>query len=72
VGFAALARDYAVGIAASAAEAGTSAKEWVRTQWLSDFTDVMLYQAHWWILLCVVVALGLRVWRARQLRRLSR
>jgi hypothetical protein len=60
VGFAALARDYAVGIAASAAEVGPSAKEWVRTQWLSDFTDVMLHQAHWWILLCVVAALGLR------------
>jgi len=71
VGFAAVARDYAVGIAASAAEAGPSAKEWVRTQWLSDFTDVMLYQAHWWILLCVVVALGLRVWRSRQLRQPS-
>ena len=68
VGFAALARDYAVGIAASAAEAGTSAKEWVRTQWFSDFTDVMLHQAHWWILLCVVIALSMRVWRARQLR----
>ena len=72
VGFAAVARDYAVGIAASAAEAGTSAREWVKTQWLSDFTEVMLHQAHWWILLCVVVALGLRAWRARQLRRLSR
>jgi len=67
VGFAALARDYAVGIAASAAEVGAVAKEWVRTQWLSDFSDLMLYQAHWWILLCVVVALGLRAWRARQL-----
>lgn len=72
VGFAALARDYAVGIAASAAEVGTVAKEWVRTQWLSDFTDVMLHQAHWWILLCVVFALGLHVWRFRQLRQPSR
>jgi RNA polymerase sigma factor (sigma-70 family) len=73
VGFAALARDYAVGIATSATEASTiAAKEWVRTQWLSDFTHVMLHEAHWWILLCVTMALALRVWHDRQLRRLSR
>ncbi len=64
VGFAAVARDYAVGIAVSGAEAGTAAaKEWVTTQWLSDFTEVMLHQVHWWILLCIVVALVLRAWR---------
>jgi hypothetical protein len=72
VGFAALARDYAVGIAASAAQAGPSAKEWVKTQWLSDFTDLMLHQAHWWLLLCLAVALGLYVWRARPPGGLSR
>ena len=72
VGFAALAREYAVGIAASAANTEAAAKEWVKTQWFSDFTEVMLHQAHWWILLCVAIALGLRVWRARQLRRPSR
>src|SRR5262249_27493565 len=73
VGFAALARDYAVGIAATATEPGTTvAKEWVRTQWLSDFARLILHQAHWWILLCVALALSLRVWRDRQLRRLSR
>jgi RNA polymerase sigma factor (sigma-70 family) len=68
VGFGALARDYAVGIAASAANTGAPAKEWLTHHWLFDFADVMLHQAHWWILLCVVVALGLRVWRSRQLR----
>jgi hypothetical protein len=68
VGFGALARDYAVGIAASAANTGAAAKEWLAHQWLSDFAHVMLHQAHWWILLCVVVALCLRAWRARQLR----
>ena len=72
VGFAALARDYAMGIAASAANTGAAAKEWVTTQWFSDFTGLMLRQVHWWILSCVVIALGLRVWRAWQLRRLSR
>jgi hypothetical protein len=68
VGFGALARDYAVGIAASAANTGAPAKEWLTHHWFFDFADVMLHQAHWWILLCVVVALGLRVWRSRQLR----
>jgi len=72
VGFAAVARDYAVGIATSAANTGAAAKEWLTRQWLPDFTEVMLHQAHWWILLCVVIALGLRAWRAWQLRRLSR
>jgi RNA polymerase sigma factor (sigma-70 family) len=67
-GLAALARDYAVGIAANASETGSAAKEWLAHQWLPDFADVMLHQIHWWILFCVVVALGLRVWRARQLR----
>ncbi len=70
VGFAALARDYAVGIATSATEAGTAAaKEWVKTQWSADIATVTLHQAHWWILFCVMVALGLRVWRARQLNK---
>jgi hypothetical protein len=70
VGFAAVARDYAVGLAVSAAEAGSApAKQWVKTQWFLDFTEVILHQAHWWTLLCVVVALGLRVWRTRQLPR---
>lgn len=68
VGFGAVARDYAVGIAASAAETGPAAKQWLTRQWSTDFTEVMLHQAHWWILLCVVIALGLRLWRTRQFR----
>jgi RNA polymerase sigma factor (sigma-70 family) len=67
VGFAAVARDYAVGIVASATEGGTgAAKDWVKTQWLADFVEVMVHQMHWWILGCVAVALALRVWRDRQ------
>src|SRR5262249_60396823 len=68
VGFGALARDYAFGIAASAANTGADAKGWLVHQWLSDFADVMLRQVHWCVLLCVMVALALRAWRARQLR----
>ena len=67
VGFAAIARDYAVGTAAAAAEAGTfAAKEWVRTQWLADFRRVMVHGLPWWILGCVAAALALRFWRARR------
>jgi len=71
VGLAALSRDYAVGIAASAAETGAAAKEWLTHQWFTDFVEVMLHQSHWWILLCAVVALVLRTLRSGQLRRLS-
>jgi len=68
VGFAAVARDYAVGIAASAAQSGTVAKDWLKTQWLADLTEVIVHQAHWWILGCVAIALVLRFWRERQQR----
>lgn len=69
-GFAAVARDYAVGIVASSTEAGTAAaKGWIRTQWLPDFTEVIVHQLHWWILGSVAVVLALRVWRDRQARR---
>jgi hypothetical protein len=72
VGFAAVARDYAVGIVATAAEAGTAAaKDWVKTQWLADFVEVMVHQMHWWILGCVALALALRVWRDRKQSRQS-
>jgi len=70
VGFAALARDYAVGIVTTATEAGTdAAKAWVRTEWLADFAAVLLHQAHWWILLCVGIALVLRGWLRWRARR---
>jgi hypothetical protein len=71
VGFAAVARDYAVGIAASATHTGDAAKSWAKTRWLADFTDVIVHQMHWWILGCVAVALALRFWRDWQLRRES-
>lgn len=65
VGFAAIARDYAVGIAASATQVGSVAKEWVKTEWPADFARVMVHQMHWWIVGCIVIALALRVWRNR-------
>jgi RNA polymerase sigma factor (sigma-70 family) len=71
-GFAAVARDYAVGIATKASETGSAAKEWLTHQWLADFNDVMVHHIHWWVLFCVAIALLLRAWRARQLRQLSR
>ncbi len=72
VGIAAVARDYAVGIVASAGEAGTAAaKDWVKTRWLADFNSVIVDQIHWWLLGCVAFALVLRVWRDRLERRES-
>jgi RNA polymerase sigma factor (sigma-70 family) len=70
VGFAAVARDYAWGGAASAAATGAAAKQWLTHHWFADFVAVILHQAHWWILLCLAFALGLRWWRARQLPQL--
>ncbi len=72
VGFAAVARDYAVGLVASAAHTGAVAKEWIKTQWLADFTSVIVDQIHWWLLGCLACALVLRVWRERQRRRESK
>jgi hypothetical protein len=72
VGFAAVARDYAVGFAVNSTQAGTAgAKEWVKTQWLADFYEVIVHQLHWWLLGCVVFALVLRVWHDRQQRKSS-
>jgi RNA polymerase sigma factor (sigma-70 family) len=65
VGFAAVAREYAVGFAASATETGAAAKEWLTHEWLTDLNSVILHQIHWWILLCVAVALSVRTWRSR-------
>lgn len=67
LGFAAVARDYAVGIVTSATEANTHlAKEWLRSQWLADFTNLIIHQAHWWILGIIIVTLVLNLWRKRQ------
>jgi RNA polymerase sigma factor (sigma-70 family) len=69
VGFAAVARDYAVGMVASASHTGAGAKEWIKTEWLADFNGVLVDPIHWWLLGCVAFALVLRVWRERQRRR---
>lgn len=67
VGFAAVARDYALGMVASANEAGTTvAKEWFRAQWWPELAGVFGQQLHWWLLGCLLCALALRVWRDRQ------
>jgi hypothetical protein len=72
-GAVALARYYAVGVIVRAAAANTpAAKEWLHSQWFMEVVNFFLHQAHWWILFCVVVALGLGARRAWQLRRLSR
>lgn len=64
VGFAAVARDYAVGLITSANEAGTAAaRDWVMTQWIRDFENVMVHHIHWWMLIGIVLAVFLRIWR---------
>lgn len=65
VGFAAVARDYAIGSIASSAHSGAAAKEWVKTQWFSDFHNLVTHQLHWWLLLSVAIALALAWWRRR-------
>jgi RNA polymerase sigma factor (sigma-70 family) len=76
-GVVAVAHDYALGPIVRAAEANTPAakewfgNEWFQSQWFMEIVNFFLH-SQWWILLIVVVALGLRVWRGWQLRRLSR
>jgi len=66
VGFAAVARDYALGSAASASEAGTDiAKTWFKTQWWPDFVELIVHQAHWWILGGFLFVLTVRWWLGR-------
>jgi len=56
VGLAAVARDDTVGLAVNATEAGTpDAKEWFKTQWWPDFVELIVHQAHWWILGALVL-----------------
>lgn len=72
-GGAALARDYAVGGWAQAAEANTfAAKQWFAEQWFSPVMGLFAGHAHWIILLTVVFSLGVVARRVLQLRRLSR
>ena len=62
VGFAAVAREYALGFAASANATGAAAKDWLRSEWFSDFGAVIIQQAHWWLLLCLQIAVVLGRW----------
>lgn len=67
VGFAAVARDYAVGLVVSANEAGSAAaREWMMTQWFSDMAELFVHQAHWWVLGMLVAGLALGRWQHRQ------
>ncbi len=67
VGLAAVARDYAIGLAATAATTGAAAREWLAQHWADDLKEIILYQAHWWILLSLLLALALR-WRIGRFR----
>lgn len=62
-GFAAVARDYALGPATRAAEGGTAAaKAWFKGEWLPEVAGLFVGQAHWWILGCAALALLLGRW----------
>jgi len=64
LGFAAVARDFALGMAASANEANTqAAKDWFRTQWLADVSNLTINQTHWWIPGVMIAALAINLWR---------
>jgi RNA polymerase sigma factor (sigma-70 family) len=68
-GIVAVARDFAVGLAVSAEEAGNQiAVEWFQSMWLADMRAVMLDSLHWWLLGCVGLALALSMWRNRRMR----
>ena len=68
----ALARDYAIGGVAHAAEANTAAaKQWLTEQWFSPIIGIFAGHAHWIILLTVVLSLVVVARRIWQLRRLT-
>lgn len=68
-GIVAVARDYAVGVAVSAEEAGSQiAVEWFQTRWLADMRSGLLESLHWWLLVCAGFALALRMWRNWRMR----
>lgn len=67
VGFAAIARDYSLGLIASASEANTAAaKSWFKTQWPADFHHLFVQQWPWWMIGCGLLALALHGWYQRQ------
>lgn len=68
IGFAAMARDFALGIVANANEANTEiAKDWFRTGWLPDVSNVTIHYAHCWILGITIIAALLGWWRKHRL-----
>jgi zinc protease len=68
-GGAVVAREYALGALARAAEVNTpAAKEWFFSQWFVTPVAWFVYSAHWIILLIVVVSLT-RLWRRSRLIR---
>lgn len=72
-GGAVVARDYALGALARAAEANTpAAKEWFFSQWFVAPVEWFLHSAHWLILFIILISLGRLWYRSRQLRPPSR
>jgi RNA polymerase sigma factor (sigma-70 family) len=70
-GGAAVAREYALGALASAAETNTVvAKEWFLSQWFVSPVGWFLYSAHWIILAIIVLAFARLFYKSRKLRRL--
>ena len=71
-GAVAVARDFAVGSIARAAEANTAgAAEWFKSQWFTPVAAIFGAMVPWLILLAIVVPLGLIARRAWALRRSS-
>ena len=64
-GFAAAARDYAVGSVATAKLTGAQAFEWIKTQGWTEFAEAIL-QPVWWIGGCALLAAVLRGWMGRR------
>jgi hypothetical protein len=72
-GVAAAANEYALGVIARAADANTAvAKQWFAAQWFSAPVDLFLHNAHWAILLVVLLSVGRILLRSWQLRRRTR
>jgi RNA polymerase sigma factor (sigma-70 family) len=72
-GGAVVAKDYAIGAIARAAEANTPvAKEWFASHWFSAPVNLFMHNVHWVILLVILVSLGRVLYRSWKLRRLSR
>jgi RNA polymerase sigma factor (sigma-70 family) len=67
-GGAVMAREYAVGLVARAAEANTPvAKEWFASQWFSAPVDLFLHNVHWVMLLVLLAWLTWKLCRSLKL-----